>query len=382
MKDLESLCISERVAAKTGKDAGDGKVKESAINTSSNLDSSSQLQSKVKEIDAFFRLAKFCAEHLEEEAQPLCEACSKTHYDSLALRLAEEKRNQKRYQDFCADLSLVSGKKMATRVEKGDIKREDDDAERIRQMKQSIRDLESRLGDTSKHRREVNDERARLSGEIEQLEYDAGTCWDKLRNHRLVMAQLTQRIESLDMRRLALTDKLECLKRTNVFNDAFFIWFDGPFGTINGFRLGRLPSQPVEYSEINAAWGQAAMLLATIEKRHKGFKFQRFRVVPMGSYSKLGPHGNLSRPLPLYWDGGWRKGPFNRAMVAILSCLDELGIYATAYDRTIHMPYSIKGNTIGGHSIELGDWYKWTCALKYFLTNLKWLVAWSSKQPD
>jgi hypothetical protein len=36
--------------------------------------------------------------------------------------------------------------------------------------------------------------------------------------------------------------QLERLRRTNVFNDAFHIWFDGPFGTVNGFRLGRLPS--------------------------------------------------------------------------------------------------------------------------------------------
>ena len=38
---------------------------------------------------------------------------------------------------------------------------------------------------------------------------------------------------------------LELLKRTNVLNDAFFIWHDGEFGTINNFRLGRLPKIPV-----------------------------------------------------------------------------------------------------------------------------------------
>lgn len=38
---------------------------------------------------------------------------------------------------------------------------------------------------------------------------------------------------------------LELLKRTNVLNDAFPIWHDGDFGTINNFRLGRLPKIPV-----------------------------------------------------------------------------------------------------------------------------------------
>lgn len=40
-------------------------------------------------------------------------------------------------------------------------------------------------------------------------------------------------------------EHLELLKRTNVLNDAFPIWHDGEFGTINNFRLGRLPKIPV-----------------------------------------------------------------------------------------------------------------------------------------
>eukprot|EP00958_Prasinococcus_capsulatus_P000748 scaffold52_cov290-Prasinococcus_capsulatus_cf.AAC.6 len=33
-------------------------------------------------------------------------------------------------------------------------------------------------------------------------------------------------------------EQLQALRRTNVVNDVFFIWHDGPFGTINNFRLG------------------------------------------------------------------------------------------------------------------------------------------------
>jgi len=38
---------------------------------------------------------------------------------------------------------------------------------------------------------------------------------------------------------------LDMLKQTNLYNDAFYIWHDGHFGTINGLRLGTLPTQPV-----------------------------------------------------------------------------------------------------------------------------------------
>lgn len=49
-----------------------------------------------------------------------------------------------------------------------------------------------------------------------------------------------------------------------MFNDVFHIWHEGPFGTISGFRLGRTPTEAVEWGEINAAWGQAVLLLHTL----------------------------------------------------------------------------------------------------------------------
>jgi beclin 1 len=65
------------------------------------------------------------------------------------------------------------------------------------------------------------------------------------------------------------TKKLRQLASSSCMNDSFHIWFDGHFGTINGFRLGRLQSQPVDWNEINAAWGHAVMLLQLIGKTLK-----------------------------------------------------------------------------------------------------------------
>ena len=88
--------------------------------------------------------------------------------------------------------------------------------------------------------------------------------------------------------------QLEKLRKTNVYNDAFHIWHDGPFGTINGkrlwrqvlvwvftgvigLRLGRTAEHQVEWSEINAAWGQALLLLYVMaEKLH--FQFQTYAI--------------------------------------------------------------------------------------------------------
>ena len=50
---------------------------------------------------------------------------------------------------------------------------------------------------------------------------------------------------SLGQQLLMCGNQLKQLKRTNALDDTFHIYYDGHFGTINGFRLGRLPSQPV-----------------------------------------------------------------------------------------------------------------------------------------
>ncbi len=63
---------------------------------------------------------------------------------------------------------------------------------------------------------------------------------------------------------------------------------DGPFATISGFRLGRTPEVPVEWDEINAAWGQAVLLLYTMAQ------VWLFR---LGLY-RVGMHGWMDGPVP------------------------------------------------------------------------------------
>ena len=69
----------------------------------------------------------------------------------------------------------------------------------------------------------------------------------------------------------------------------FFIWHSGKFATINGFRLGKLATVPVDWPEINAALGLAALLLATIAANPRNdLVFSQYRIIPMGSFTKIG----------------------------------------------------------------------------------------------
>lgn len=99
--------------------------------------------------------------------------------------------------------------------------------------------------------------------------------------------------------------QLEKLKKTNVFNATFHIWHSGGhFGTINNFRLGRLPSAPVDWSEINAAWGQTALLLNALARKIN-LTFQRYRLVPYGNHSYIEVLED-HKELPLFGSGGIR----------------------------------------------------------------------------
>ena len=96
------------------------------------------------------------------------------------------------------------------------------------------------------------------------------TCFDRtakqLRERESSRYRAAQLQQSLCTKIRVAQVKAYHLKRTNIFNDSFFIWHQGPYATINGNRLGRLPvaasfGPQVDWQEVNAAWGCAALLL-------------------------------------------------------------------------------------------------------------------------
>ena len=211
------------------------------------------------------------------------------------------------------------------------------------------------------------------------LEYELS--FDRAMNQLMMKAKHKEEDEISILQTLSAKKKrLKILSAVNVCNVAFFLWTDGAFGTINTFRLGRTPSTLVDWNEINAAWGQTALLLATIA--HKlGFTFTKYRIIPMGSNSKIAKAGQERTSYDLSHHGGrWLSGGrFNTAMSAFLECVSELCNHATKQDRSFLLPHTIKGSKVDGYSIKLhgNSSVDWTRALKYMLSNLKWLLAWS-----
>ncbi len=83
----------------------------------------------------------------------------------------------------------------------------------------------------------------------------------------------------------------------------------------------------------------------------------------------------------LYSDGNiFRRRGFNQGLLLFLECVDDAGKRAMQDEATLKFPYKIQRGKIGDLSICMGNDEQWTRALKYLLTHLKWLLAWSAKR--
>ena len=169
----------------------------------------------------------------------------------------------------------------------------------------------------------------------------------------------------------------------NALNDTFFIWFNGPFATINNFRLGLLPFKNVDWAEINAALGQAALLLHIIYTR-TNIPMRRYTLAPSGSFSKVIKVDDR-RSFNLYHETGFALTPkanLNRGLSGLVSVVYEIGEYILKHDPTLQLPYHINltDNTIEKISYFWDkDDEQWTRALKFLLSDIKWILAWFTK---
>jgi len=310
----------------------------------------------------------------------LCIQCSDGVFKELERRQKEAERDRDTYR--AALDRLEADDKDRSKQEKADAHSQND-----KEAAALEKQLETKLN-------EIRAERAQLKTELEQLETETKQMdefekrfWDEYGDFELELEQLSAEQQLVKQQIKVQNELLERLKRTNVYDDAFHISYDGHFGTINGFRLGRLPSQPVDWQETNAALGQVALLLSVIAQG-SGFIFDKYKLIPLGSFSKMGKKDDAAITYELYGSNDLSLGRlfwyrrFDTALVWLLQCVKEFGDYASLVDKRFAQRYPIKADMIGDVSIKLqfNQDAKWTKALKYMLTNLKFLLVWVSKR--
>ncbi|XP_023177920.2 beclin-1-like protein [Drosophila hydei] len=319
-----------------------------------------------------------CLSSNSEIDHPLCEECADSMLEIMdrELRIAEEEWHV--YKTYLNELE-----------QQQEIPNVDALDKELQQLKDSEQELLKELANLKAEEKILNDAIEQEELVKEKLHEQEESYWREYTKHRRELMLTEDDKRSLECQIAYSKQQLDKLRDTNIFNITFHIWHAGHFGTINNFRLGRLPSVSVDWSEINAAWGQTVLLLSALSRKI-GLTFERYRVVPFGNHSYVEVLGD-NRELPLYGSGGFKffwDTKFDAAMVAFLDCLTQFQKEVEKRDTEFLLPYKMeKGKIIDsstGNSysikIQFNSEEQWTKALKFMLTNLKWGLAWVSSQ--
>ncbi|XP_073007353.1 beclin-1-like protein [Typha latifolia] len=307
--------------------------------------------------------------------QPLCLECMRVLSDKLDREVEDVNRDIKAYEACLQRAELESYNVLS----------EADFMKEKEKIEEEERKLQAAIGEAEKQYSEVNVEMKELEKKSKLFKELEERYWHEFNNFQF---QLTSHQEERDaiLAKIEVSQAhLELLKRTNVLNDAFFIWHDGEFGTINNFRLGRLPKIPVDWDEINAAWGQACLLLHTMAQYFRPKFPYRIKILPMGSYPRIMDSNNntyeLFGPVNLFW-----STRYDKAMTLFLTCLKEFAEFASLrdqehnipLDKCFKLPYKIENDKVESYTItqSFNKQENWTKALKYTLCNLKWVLYW------
>ncbi|KAL5571409.1 hypothetical protein UlMin_021006 [Ulmus minor] len=307
--------------------------------------------------------------------QPLCLECMRVLTDKLDKEVADVNRDIEAYE---ACLKRLEG-------EPRDVLSEADFLKEKLKIEEEERKLEAAIEEVEKQNAEVNAQLKELELKSSKFKDLEERYWHEFNTFQFQLISHQEERDAILAKIEVAQAHLELLKRTNVLNDAFPIWHDGEFGTINNFRLGRLPKIPVEWDEINAAWGQACLLLHTM-CQHFWPKFQyRIKILPMGSYPRIMDSNKntyeLFGPVNLFW-----STRYDRAMTLFLTCLKDFAEFAKSKDQEnnirpddwFKLPYKIENDRVESYSItqSFNKQENWTKALKYTLCNLKWALYW------
>ncbi|GAA97097.1 uncharacterized protein L969DRAFT_239199 [Mixia osmundae IAM 14324] len=304
---------------------------------------------------------------------PLCNECADGLVESMKVRLAEAAAERDRYaayekalQSQGAETSPEATASLETRINQLALD-EIREKEHLCELERDVEMLESQLS-------ALDADEARLAREEESF-------WQEHNTYLLGLQRREAELRSLRTQFEHDAQELVKLQATNVYNDAFCIGHDSGIATINGLRLGRLPNVPIDWPEINAAWGHTLLLLHTIARK-LDFTFDTYRLVPMGSVSRIERLMGDKASMELYGSGElfgrvFQNRRFDFAMVAFLDCLRQVIDHCTSADPSFKLPHAIHKDKAGQVSIKLqfSSDETWTRALRHVLLDLKILIA-------
>lgn len=357
----------------------------------------------------------------QEIDHPVCWDCSQLLVENFKLKFDQSQREKDYYLTFLKKLkerdSIVSAKISPDEIDSKLMRAMNE----YEQLQQEEHDKINELKHLERKKKELDQELVDLNHEFTKLKkIELNKVLELKNNLGLELRMKSDKLEQSKSLYQMHLNNLDKLRTLNIYNKFFDISFDknDEYGTINSFRLG----YKVPWSEMNAAFGQIVLLLAFLMKRLE-LNLPNYRLVPMGSKSHIikvshtrregeeggpstdgntvaestptstpGPEHNgtdrvrLKTVLNLYSSNEFSLGKlfnFNKldiSMIALLDILAHIEATLVQLDPEIELPYAIstKRDSIGGKSIRVTSNSEWTQSCKYLLTNLNWILAYTS----
>ena len=311
-----------------------------------------------------------------EVDHPLCASCPEAAMEQYKeeIRMAEEACT--RYKRLIFELNEKE------KEDENNIAKVDND---LMELREEERKLMAELEGLQTELTSVELDLEKQKDREKHLDEEEKIYWQAFNEHQRQVLELRDESNGAELQLQYTHDQLSRLKRTSVLNTAFHIWHNGHFATINGLRFGKLQNVPVEWSEINAAWGQTTLLLTTLANLC-GCSFLKYKLIPYGSQSFVQDSEGKKKQLPLYTGARlFADARYDSAMVAFLDCLGQFKrhIEVVSNGRFL-LPYLVDKDRIGDgqefYSIKMqfNTEERWTKALKFVLTDLRWGMTWVS----
>lgn len=337
------------------------------------------ISSRVKLLEKIFEILSLNG----EIDHPLCQECLNLIISNYKLKFDQSQKEKDYYFSFLKKLR-----------DQGDIQTSETEIDsKLAKAIEEYRNLQNLEISRLNELKQLENAKEQLDMQYHQLETELRHLQDNdleevlgIRNG--LSLELNTGVEKLNQAKCQYQthlDHLDKLRNLNIYSEFFNISSDLVYGTINGFRLG----YKIPWSEINAALGQVILVFVFLIKR-LNFKLTGFKLIPMGSQSQIIKFIESPEPkklvLNVYSSNEFSLGKlfnfnkFDISMIALLEVLLQIQVKVNELDSELEFPYKIssKFDTIGGKSIRVTSNAEWTDGCKFMLTNITWLVKYTS----
>ncbi|WWC58672.1 uncharacterized protein I303_101216 [Kwoniella dejecticola CBS 10117] len=352
-------------------------IEQNPASSSSNLNSnlSNQLHQIISsDTPISHPLCTECTALLTTEFQKMAEELTRERDAYINFEKEIQRHREKQSSGRSKSRSRIKEREEGEGLGEYDLEGDEDEWQELIKRKKELEEEEDRLRSVLEEREKelekVQKEEERVKRDEEEVEREEAEYLLKHSALSSNLSHLKSTLSTAQTHLLLSRSLLAHLESTNVYNDAFQIGHvpldPSPtssgghgitVGTINGLRLGGRPI--VEWEEINSAWGLTALCLDRIADK-VGYVFTSYKIVPLGSYSRIEELPPSKTIYELYASSEisparlLQNRRFNHAMIALLDCLRQLIEYGKKRGKGwANNNIEIHKDKISNHSIKL-----------------------------